>query len=96
MKVPNTSNLQFAFIHLDKECGNHEAVLVDLKKIQNMAQNNELFVVKFNDQTQGEDPIIGESKTIKDVNAIALINKSKLTIDNGAGNSLAISAVLKS
>jgi hypothetical protein len=34
--------------------------------------------------------------TVKDVNAIALFNKSKQTIDFKSGNSLGISAVLKS
>ena len=96
LNLPNTPNLQFAMLHLDEKGGNHEGIVVDLKKIQNLAKGNALFVVKFNDQIQGEDPITGKLKTIKDINAMALFNKSKQTIDFGSGNSLGISAVLKS
>jgi hypothetical protein len=81
-------------IHLDKN-GNHKAALVDLKKIQNTNQDSALFVVKFNDQFQGQDPITGQPKTIKDVNAIALYNKSRQTLDFIDGNGLGITAVLK-
>ena len=45
---------------------------------------------------EGKDPITGKTKKIKDINAIALFNKSQQTIDFKSGNSLAISAVLKS
>ena len=83
-------------IHLDKKGSNHEAAVIDLQKIQSLNKDSALFVVKFNDQFNGQDPITGQPKTIKNVNAIALFNKSKQTIDFEAGNSLAISAVLKS
>jgi hypothetical protein len=45
---------------------------------------------------EGKDTETGKEKTIKDINAIALFNKSKQTIDFKLGNSLAISSVLKS
>ncbi|HSL13910.1 MAG TPA: hypothetical protein VK882_06625, partial [Nitrososphaeraceae archaeon] len=96
LNLPNTQNLQFALIHLDNKDGNHEAVVVSPQKIQNVGQNNALFVVKFNDQFNGHDPITGQPKTIKDVNAIALFNKSTQTIDFEGGNGLGITAVLKS
>jgi hypothetical protein len=96
LNLPNTPNLQFALIHLDKKDGNHEAVVVSPQKIQNIDQNNALFVVNFNDQFQGQDPITGQSKTIKDVNAIALYNKARQTLDFEDGNGLGITAVLKS
>jgi hypothetical protein len=96
LNLPNTPNLQFALIHLDKKNGNHEAVVLSPQKIQNIGQNNALFVVKFNDQFQGQDPITGQTKTIKDVNALALYNKSKRTLDFEDGNGLGITAVLKS
>ena len=38
----------------------------------------------------------GKTKTLESINAIALFNKSQQPIDFNAGNSLAISAVLKS
>ncbi|MDW3631879.1 MAG: hypothetical protein QOK71_10605 [Nitrososphaeraceae archaeon] len=94
--LPNTPNLQFAMMHFDKKNGKHEAIIVDLKKIKNIGQNSALFEVYFNDQINGKDPINGKLNTIKDINAIALFNKSRQTIDFEAGNSLAISAILKS
>ncbi|HEX6293559.1 MAG TPA: hypothetical protein VFZ46_00265, partial [Nitrososphaeraceae archaeon] len=96
LSLPNTPNLQFAMMHLDRKDGNHEAAIVDLKKIKNVGQNSALSVIRFNDQFQGQDPITGQPKTIKDVNAIALFNKSKQTIDFVGGNGLGITAVLKS
>ena len=95
MNLPNTPNLQLALIHLDKKDGNHEAVVVKPQKIQNLGQNSALFVVKFDDQFQGQDPITGQTKTLKDVNALALYNKSKKTVDFNNGNGLGIFAVLK-
>ena len=67
-----------------------------MQKIQSLNRGSALFVVNFNDQFQGEDPITGKPKTIKDVNAIALYNKARQTLDFNSGNSIAISAVLKS
>ena len=96
MNLPNTPNLQFAIIHLDKKDGDHEAALVNMQKIQSLNKNNALFVLNFNDQFQGQDPITGQEKIIKNVNAIALYNKSKKTIILEDGNRLGITAVLKS
>lgn len=96
LHLPNTQDLQIAMIHLDKKDGNHEAALVNMQKIQSLNRGSTLFVVNFNDQFQGEDPITGKPKTIKDVNAIALYNKARQTLDFNSGNSIAISAVLKS
>jgi hypothetical protein len=56
-----------------------------------------LFIVDFDDKKmEGKDPKIGKTKTLKNINSIALFNKSQQTIDFKSGNSLAISAVLKS
>ena len=65
-------------------------------EIQNLNRNNALFILDFNDKMQGKDPITGKEKTIKNINAIALFNKSQHTIDFNSGSSLALSAVLKS
>jgi hypothetical protein len=82
-------------MHLDKMGNDHEGIAVDLKKIQNLSGNNALFIIDFDDQMEGKDPKTGKAKTLKDINAIALFNKSQQTIDFNSGNSLAISAVLK-
>lgn len=96
MNLPNNPNLQFAVMHLDKKGNDHEGVIVEMDKIQTLNRNNALFIVDFNDKMQGKDPKTGKTKTLKDINSIALFNKSQQTIDFKSGNSLAISAVLKS
>ncbi len=83
-------------MHLDKKGNDNEELIVETDKIQNLNRNNALFIVDFNGKMQGKDPITGKIKTLKDINAIALFNKSQQTIDFNSGNSLAISAVLKS
>jgi hypothetical protein len=83
-------------MHLDKKSNGHAGIIVEMDKIQSLSSNNALFIVDFNDKMEGKDPITGKTKKIKDINAIALFNKSQQTIDFKSGNSLAISAVLKS
>ena len=83
-------------MHLDKNGKGQEGIAVDMKKIQSLKGNNALFIVDFNDKMEGENPVTGKTKTLKNINAIALFNKSQQTIDFKYGNSLAISAVLKS
>ena len=96
LNLPNNPNLQFAVMHLDKKGNDHEGMIVEMDKIQNLNRNNALFILDFNDKMQGKDPITGKEKTIKNINAIALFNKSQQTIDFNSGSSLALSAVLKS
>ena len=67
-----------------------------MKKIQSLKGNNALFIVDFDAEMEGENPITGKTKTLKNINAIALFNKSENTIDFKSGNSLALSAILKS
>ena len=61
-----------------------------------MKGNNGLFIVDFDDKMEGENPVTGKTKILKNINAISLFNKSQKTIDFKSGNSLAISAILKS
>ncbi|MFB5600153.1 MAG: hypothetical protein ACE5SW_08015, partial [Nitrososphaeraceae archaeon] len=96
LNLPSNPNLQFIVMHIDKKGENHDGVSVEMEKIQSLSKNNGLFIVNFDDKMEGENPITGEERKIKDINAIALFNKSKQTIDFKSGNSLAISAVLKS
>ncbi len=67
-----------------------------MEKMQSLSQDNALFVVQFDDNIDGQDPITGEYKNVDEINVIALYNKGKQTIDFKSGNSLAISASLKS
>ena len=67
-----------------------------MEKIQSLSKNNALFIVDFDNKMEGYNPLTGKEKELKDINAIALFNKSQQTIDFKSGNGLAISAVLKS
>jgi hypothetical protein len=53
-------------------------------------------LLDFDAEMTGKNPVTGKIKTLKDINSIALYNKSQQTIDFKSGNSLAISAILKS
>ncbi len=96
LNLPDNPNIEFVVMHLDKNGNAHEGIAVDMKKIQSLSGNNALFIVDFDDKMEGKDPKTGKTKTLKDINSIALFNKSQQTIDFKSGNSLAISAVLKS
>ena len=96
LNVPNTADLQFVAMHLDTKKGNHVGIAIDMKKIKNLADNNALFEINFSDKMKGKYPITGKEKILGDINAVALYNKAKQTINFKSGNSLAISAILKS
>ncbi|MFB5600770.1 MAG: hypothetical protein ACE5SW_11170, partial [Nitrososphaeraceae archaeon] len=96
LNLPNDQNLGFVVMHIDREGNENEGIMVAMDKIQSLNKNNALFIVNFDDKMEGIDPITGEEKKIKDINAMALFNTSTETIDMKPGNSLAISAVLKS
>ena len=96
LNLPNNPNLELVVMHLDRNGKDQEGIAVDMKKIQSLKGNNALYMVDFDDEMEGENPITGKTKTLKDINAIALFNKSENTIDFKSGNSLAISAILKS
>jgi hypothetical protein len=96
LNLPNNINLGFVVMHIDREGKENEGIMVAMDKIQSLSRNNALFIVNFDDKMEGIDPITGEEKTITDINTIALFNTSTETIDIKSGNSLAISAVLKS
>ena len=96
LNIPDNLNIEFVVMHLDKNGNAHEGIAVDMKKIQSLNGNNALFIVDFDDKMEGKDPKTGKTKTLKNINLIALFNKSQQTIDFKSGNSLAISAVLKS
>ncbi|MGE5635238.1 MAG: hypothetical protein ACM3VV_08390 [Deltaproteobacteria bacterium] len=96
LNLPDNTDLQFVFIHMDIYFDEYEGVFVPMEKMQSLSQDNALFVVQFDDNIDGQDPITGEYKNVDEINVIALYNKGKQTIDFKSGNSLAISASLKS
>jgi len=95
LNLPENPNLEFVVMHIDRNGNDHEGIAIEMDKLQTLSRNNALFMVEFDDKMEGENPITGNEKKLKDINAIALFNKSTETIDFKSGNSLAISAVLK-
>ena len=96
LNLPNNPNLEFVVMHLDRQGKDHEGIAVEMDKLQSLSNNNALFIVDFDAEMTGKNPVTGKTKTLKDINSIALYNKSQQTIDFKSGNGLAISAVLKS
>ncbi|MDR4511542.1 MAG: hypothetical protein MRJ93_07540 [Nitrososphaeraceae archaeon] len=94
--LPDDVNLVFVVMHIERDGDENDGAMVPMDKIQSLNKNNAIFTVNFDDKMAGIDPITGEEKTIEDINAIALFNISTETIEINSGNSLAISAVLKS
>jgi hypothetical protein len=95
LNIPETWDLQFVVMHIDRDGEDHHGIAVDMQLIQSLSEDNALYVVNFDDSMDGEDPLTGEWNRLNDINAIALYNNSEESIDFKLGNSLAISAVLK-
>ncbi|MFB5600352.1 MAG: hypothetical protein ACE5SW_09020 [Nitrososphaeraceae archaeon] len=96
LNLPDNGNIKFVALYIDKKGSDHEGIILEMEKIQNLANNNALYVVEFDDKMKGIHPITSKELTLDDINAIALFNESKETVNLGSGNSLAMSAVLKS
>ena len=95
LNIPETWDLQFVVMHIDRDGEDHHGIAVEMEKIQSLSKDNALYVVNLDDSMEGEDPLTGEWTRLNDINAIALYNYSEESIDFKLGNSLAISAVLK-
>jgi hypothetical protein len=95
LNIPETWDLQFVVMHIDRDGEDHHGIAVDMEKIQSLSKDNALYVVNLDDSMEGEDPLTGEWTRLNDINAIALYNYSQESIDFKLGNSLAITAVLK-
>ena len=96
LNLPDNPDLQFMFLHVDKYGNEYEGVTVPMERMQSLTKDNALFVVQFDNDMDGQDPITGEYQNVEDINVIALYNQGKHTIDFKLGNSLAVSALLKS
>ena len=95
LNIPETWDLQFVVMHIDRDGEDHHGIAADMEKIQSLSKDNALYVVNLDDSMEGEDPLTGEWTRLNDINAIALYNYSEESIDFKLGNSLAITAVLK-
>ena len=95
LNIPETWDLQFVVMHIDRDGEDHHGIAVEMEKIESLSKDNALYVVNLDDSMEGEDPLTGEWTRLNDINAIALYNYSEESIDFKLGNSLAITAVLK-
>ncbi|MDW0149729.1 MAG: hypothetical protein QOK89_05040, partial [Nitrososphaeraceae archaeon] len=95
LNVPDTPNLKFVVLFIDKKENNHEGAIVTKQKVQSLSKDNGLYVVNFDNKMTGIDPVTGKKLTLDEINGLALYNTAKKPLNFKSGNSLALTAVLK-
>ncbi|HYJ01737.1 MAG TPA: hypothetical protein VEW92_05945 [Nitrososphaeraceae archaeon] len=95
LNVPTNPNLKFVVLSLDKKGNEHDGIIATKQKIQSLGKDSGLYVVNFDDEMIGNDPITGKKKTIDEINGLAIYNTATKSLNFNSGNSLALTAVLK-
>ena len=95
LNIPINPNLKFVVLSLDKKGNEHDGITVTKQKIQSLGKDSGLYVVNFDDEMIGNDPITGKKKTIDKINGLAIYNTATKSLNFYSGNSLALTAVLK-
>ena len=95
LNIPNNPYLKFVVLSLDKKGNEYDGIIVTKQKIQSLGKNSGLYVVNFDDEMIGNDPITGKKKTIDEINGLAIYNTATKSLNFNSGNSLALTAVLK-
>ena len=95
LNIPNNPYLKFVVLSLDKKGNEYDGIIVTKQKIQNLGKDSGLYVVNFDDEMIGNDPITGKKKTIDEINGLAIYNTATKSLNFNSGNSLALTAVLK-
>ena len=95
LNIPNNPNLKFVVLSIDKKGNNHEGAIITKQKIQSVSKDSGLYVVNFDDQMSGKNPVTGKKIALDKINGLALYNTSTKSINFQSGNGLALSAVLK-
>ncbi|HEX5892032.1 MAG TPA: hypothetical protein VFY41_04145 [Nitrososphaeraceae archaeon] len=95
LNIPNNPHLKFVVLSLDKKGNEYDGIIVTKQKIQSLGKNSGLYVVNFDDEMIGNDPITGKKKTIDEINGLAIYNTATKSLNFNSGNSLALTAVLK-
>jgi hypothetical protein len=95
LNIPNNPNLKFVALSIDKKGNNNEGAIITKQKIQSLNKNSGLYVVYFDDQMIGKNPVTGKKIVLDKINGIALYNTSTKSINFQSGNSLGMTAVLK-
>src|ERR671912_206119 len=94
LNVPDTPNLKFVVLFIDKKGNNHEGAIVTKQKVQSLSKDSGLYVVNFDNKMTGIDPVTGKKITLDEINGLALYNTAKKSLNFKSGNSLALTAVL--
>jgi hypothetical protein len=94
LNIPNNPYLKFVVLSLDKKGNEYEGIIVTKQKIQSLGKDSGLYVVNFDDEMIGNDPITGKKKTIDKINGLAIYNTATKSLNFNSGNSLALTAVL--
>jgi hypothetical protein len=95
LNIPTNPNLKFVVLSLDKKGNEHDGMIATQQKIQSLGKDSGLYVVNFDDEMIGNDPITGKKKTIDEINGLAIYNTATKSLNFNSGNSLALTAVLK-
>ena len=95
LNIPNNPYLKFVVLSLDKKGNEYDGIIVTKQKIQSLGKDSGLYVVNFDDEMIGNDPITGKKKTIDEINGLAIYNTATKSLNFNSGNSLALTAVLK-
>ena len=95
LNIPTNPNLKFVVLSLDKKGNEHDGMIATQQKIQSLGKDSGLYVVNFDDEMIGNDPITGKKKTIDEINGLAIYNTASKSLNFNSGNSLALTAVLK-
>ena len=90
LNIPNNPNLKFVVLSIDKKGNNHEGAIVTKQKIQSLNKNSGLYVVSFDDQMMGKNPVTGKKIVLDKINGLALYNTSPKSINFQSGNGLSI------
>jgi hypothetical protein len=96
LSIPNNPYLKFVVMSIDKKGNNHKRVIIELDKLQNLNEDNGIYLVNFDSKMKGKNPVTEKNSTMKKINGLALYNISDKPIKFNTGNSLALTAVFKS
>jgi hypothetical protein len=93
LNILNNPNIKLAIMYIDKNGNNHASALINLKKIQNINNNQGLFTIDLDEQMQGIDPLTKEPTIITKINGLALYNIGNKPINFKSGNTVAFTAI---
>ena len=73
LNIPNNPNLKFVVLTIDKKGNNHEGAIITKEKIQSLSKDNGLYVVNFDDQMSGKNPVTGKKIVLDEIKWTCLV-----------------------